>query len=219
MNFMPDEKIIAAIKQAREGKKRNFSQSFDLIINLKNIDLKKPENKIKTDVFLPKARGKDIKIGIIADMLIPSVKSIEDKNTVLIRKDELEGLGKNKKTSKALARSCKAFIAEAPLMPLVGRYLGQALGPLNKMPTPIPPNLANLKPILEKTKSAVKLVLKDSPVIQCMVGSESTKDEDIAENIEAVLKAMESSLPKGKEQIKNAFVKTTMGKAVKCLGV
>jgi len=48
MIIMADEKLMAAIKKAREDSKRNFKQAFDLSVNLKGIDLKKPENKVKT---------------------------------------------------------------------------------------------------------------------------------------------------------------------------
>src|SRR3990170_4643284 len=111
-----NEKILQAVKQARNTK-RNFKQTFDLIINLKSLDLKKAENKIKTELTLPHGVGKESKIGVIVDNLIPQAKDIE--NVFIIRKDELENYGKNKKAVKNIARECNYFIAEAALMPLV----------------------------------------------------------------------------------------------------
>ena len=35
-------KLEDGIVKAREGEKRKFSQTFDLIVNIRNIDLKKP---------------------------------------------------------------------------------------------------------------------------------------------------------------------------------
>ena len=44
---MKKENILKALKKAKEGsQKRNFKQSFDLIINLKGIDNKKAEHQI-----------------------------------------------------------------------------------------------------------------------------------------------------------------------------
>ncbi len=205
--------VLEAIKKARESPRRNFKQTFDLVINLKNIDLKKPENRIKTEVTLPQSIGKPFKIGIIADSLIPQARKIE--NIILIEKDELERLGKNKKATKKLANQCKYFIAEAPLMPLVGKNLGQVLAVRNKMPKPIPPTIPNLKAVVEKSQNIIRIALKNSPVIQCLVGTEDLEDEKIAENIEAVINSVSSSLPRGKEQIKNCYIKLTMGKPVK----
>lgn len=210
-----DEKIVSAIKKARESKKRNFKQTFDLAINLKGIDLKKPENKIKTEAFLPNGFGKSVKICIIADLLIPVVNKLEDKSIILIRKDQLESLGADKKALKKVASECKSFIAEAPLMPLVGRCLGPVLAVRNKMPKPISPTLSNLKPVTEMAKNTLQVALKSSPVIHCAVGSEDMPDEKIAENIEAVLKAVKAALPKGDEQIKNFVIKLSMGKAIR----
>lgn len=209
---MVDEKIINAIKKAREDKKRNFKQSFDLAINLKNIDLKKPENKIKTEIKLLNVMGKETNVGVIVDSLSSQANGLE--NVVVIRKENLEVYGKNKKEAKRIAKQCKYFLAEAPLMPLVGRFLGPILAPRNLMPLPIPVN-ANLKSMIDEKRNVLKIQLKDSPTIHVAVGKEDMEDQKIAENIDAVIKNVISKLPKGKEQIKNYVVKLTMGKPVK----
>jgi len=209
------EKIISAVKSAREGaKKRKFSQSIDLSINFKNLDLKKPESKIKGEVVLPHSARK-LKICIIAEALVPQVNRLNDESVILIKKDELAA-GFTKKAAKKLAGSCDFFLAEAPaLMPLVGRNLGQVLGPRNKMPKPVPATLSDIKPLVERTKNTVKFAVKDSAVISCIVGNETMEDGHVAKNIETVLRAVEALLPKGKDQIRSAYVKLTMGKPVK----
>ena len=209
---MVDTKIIEAIKKAREGNKRNFKQSFDLAINLKNIDLKKPENKIKTEIKMPHGIGKETNIGVIVDSLFNQSQDIP--NLIVLKKENLEAYGKNKKEAKKLARQCKYLLAEASLMPLVGRFLGPILAPKNLMPMPIPAN-ANLKAMIEEKRNVLKIHLKDSPTIHIVVGTEDIEDEKIAENIDAIIKNVMSKLPKGKDQIKNYVVKLTMGKPVK----
>lgn len=212
---MAEEKIVESIKKAREAApKRNFKQTFDLAINLKSIDLKKPENKIKTEVLLPAGVGRVLKVGIIADTLIPKVQKLADGVT-LIRRDELDGLGRNKRAAKKIAADCVAFLAEAPLMPAIGKALGPVLAPRGLMPKPVPPTIPDLKPLVDRTAATVRLALKDSPVLHCAVGTEEMADEKISENISAVLKTVESALPKGKEQIRNVVIKLTMGKPVK----
>ncbi len=209
---MVDEKIIDAVKKARESKKRNFKQTFDLAINLKNIDLKKPENRVKTEVRMPHGMGKEVKIGVIVDSLLPQTSNI--KNIVVIKKDQLELFGKNKKEAKKIANQCRYFLAEAPLMPLVGKNLGPVLAPRNLMPLPIPPS-ANLETMVNEKRNVLKIHLKEAPTIHVGVGTEDMDDQKIAENIDAIIKNVVSKLPKGREQIKDYIIKLTMGKPVK----
>ena len=62
-------KIEQALEELNKVKKRNFSQSYDLVISIRNIDLKKPENRFSKEVFLPHGRGKEIEVGIISDSI------------------------------------------------------------------------------------------------------------------------------------------------------
>jgi large subunit ribosomal protein L1 len=209
---MVEENILNAVKKARETDKRNFKQGFDLAINLKNIDLKKPENRVKTELALPNNTGRSTKVGVIVDSLAPQANGLD--NVIVIKKDDLEKFGKDKKSARKIAKQCSYFIAEAPLMPLVGKNLGPILAPRNLMPAPIPPS-ADLKSSVESRKNILKIQLKNSPAIHLGVGKEDMQDEKVAENIEAVIKAVVNILPKKKEQVKNYVVKLTMGKPVK----
>ncbi|MBN2202755.1 MAG: 50S ribosomal protein L1 [Candidatus Aenigmarchaeota archaeon] len=209
---MVDEKILAAVKEARNSDKRNFKQGFDLAINLKNIDLKKPENRIKAEMSLPNDTGKKTKIGVIVDSLASQAKDMED--VIVIKRDQLEKFSKDKKGAKKLAKQCSYFVAEAPLMPLVGKNLGPILAPRNLMPVPIPPS-ADLKSNVNSRRNVLKIQLKTSPAIHLSVGNEEMSDEKVAENIDAIINTVISKLPKSKEQVRNYVIKLTMGKPVK----
>ena len=209
---MTENKILDAVKKAREGNKRNFKQGFDLAINLKNIDLKKPENRIKLELSLPNKTGRKAKIGVFVDSLASQASGLE--NVIVIKKSDIEKFGKDKKAAKKIVRQCSYFIAEAPLMPLVGKSLGPILAPRNLMPVPIPP-AADLKSNVESKRDILKIQLKTSPAIHLGIGNEEMDDNKIAENIETVIKAVVNVLPKKKEQVKNYVIKLTMGKPVK----
>ena len=65
---MDKNTILEAIKKIRENsKKRKFSQSFDLIINLKNINLKKAGDSVDMFLTLPFGRGKKVKVCALVD--------------------------------------------------------------------------------------------------------------------------------------------------------
>ncbi|MDL2247026.1 50S ribosomal protein L1 [Methanobrevibacter sp. OttesenSCG-928-K11] len=202
--------VIEAVKKAKEqAKPRNFTQSIDMIINIKDLDVQKPENRFDEEVTLPNGRGKDVKIGVIADgELIVQAKSAGVD--LVITKAELEELGKDRKEAKKAANSVDFFIAQADMMPLVGRFLGPVLGPRKKMPKPVPASI-KLDPLLERLQSTVKVGVKTQPSIQVIVGTQDMTEEQIAENVEAVLTILDRHLEKGRNQIKSMFIKTTMG--------
>jgi large subunit ribosomal protein L1 len=205
-----EQEIMEAVKKAKEeSKPRNFTQSLDVVINIKDLDVKKPENRIEEEVFLPNGRGKDVKIAFIADGEL----AVQAKNAgadLVISKVELEDLGKDRKRAKKIANAYTFFVAQADLMPFVGRFLGPVLGPRKKMPKPVP---ATIKPdsIIKRLKSTVKIRIKDQPVIQAIVGSVDMDDQMVVDNIEALLDALDRKLEKGRNQIKSMYVKTTMG--------
>lgn len=205
-----NQEIVEAVKKAKEeSKPRNFTQSIDVVINIKDLDVKKPENRFDEEVFLPNGRGKGIKIAVIADGEL----AISAKNAgadLVITKEELQEMGKDRKQAKKMANEYTFFVAQADMMPQVGRFLGPVLGPRKKMPKPVP---ATVKPdpILERLSNTVKIRIKDQPVIQAIVGSQDMDDELIADNVEAVLGVLDRNLEKGRNQIKSMYIKTTMG--------
>ncbi|NYB51301.1 MAG: 50S ribosomal protein L1 [Methanobacteriaceae archaeon] len=204
------QEILEAVKKAKEeSKPRNFTQSIDVIITIKDLDVKKPENRIDEEVLLPNGRGKDVKIAFIADgeLALQAEKAGAD---LVIKKGELEEMGKDRKGAKKIANRHDFFVAQADMMPLVGRFLGPVLGPRKKMPKPVPATIKP-EPIMERLKSTVKVRIKDQPVIQALVGTQDMDDELIAANIESILVVLDQKLEKGRNQIKSMYVKTTMG--------
>ena len=210
------QEIIDAVKEAKEqAKPRNFTQSIDVIINLKDLDVRKPENRFSEEVALPNGRGKEIKIGVIADGEL-IVQAKDAGLDLVINKTDLEELGKDRKAAKKVANSVDFFISQADMMPLVGRFLGPILGPRNKMPKPVPASI-KLDPLLERLQSTVKVGVKQQPLIQIVVGSQDMSEEAIAENVETVLTVLDRNLEKGRSQIKSMFIKTTMGPVVRVI--
>ncbi len=204
--------VLNKIKEAREkGKKRKFSQTFDLVISLAGVDLKKPENRLNLDFLLPEGRGKSIKVALIADSLTAAAKDVVD---LLIRKEEIDALSKDVKRLKSLAREYDSFFGEISLMPLIGKTLGQVLGPLGKMPKPVPTN-ANIKAFTEAARKTIKIRVTTTPVIHTIVGSEDMNDEKIEANANALVNFVRDKLPKGRNNIKAVYIKLTMGPAIK----
>ncbi len=201
--------LAELIKRAQEGEKRGFSQTWDMIISLRNVDLKKPENRFTIDFRLPAGRGKKTNIAFMADALL--AKKHAD---MAMGKEDIEGLGKDRKRLKAIAKGYDFFIAEAPLMPLIGKSLGVVLGTRGKMPMPVPPK-TDVVALVGAARNYVRISLRNSPVIQVPIGTEGMSAEDVQKNLEAVYNVVKDRLPKGKNSIRAIFLKLTMGKPVK----
>jgi len=206
--------VIEAVKQAKKNpRERNFVQSIELIINLRDIDPKKPEGKIQELIELPYPPGKKNKVCVFAsgDLALRAKKADAD---VVIERAELESLAGDKKRQRELTERCDFFIADASLMPLVGKTLGSILGPRGKMPTPVPPT-ADIAGPLERYRKMVFARLRGQPTIQCRIGDEKMPDEQIAENIRVVVGMIEGKLKRGVKNIESIYVKTAMGSPVR----
>ncbi|MCC6013071.1 MAG: 50S ribosomal protein L1 [Candidatus Verstraetearchaeota archaeon] len=205
--------IISLVDEAkRNSKKRNFIQSVELIVNLKGIDVKAPENRINEVVPLPNPIGREMKVCVIADGDLLT-KAKQSEADLVISKQELEEYAGDKKAIKKLAETYDFFIARADLMALVGKIFGPILGPRGKMPDPVPPT-ANIENIIKNYRNAVRIRIRDQPVIKCKVGVETMDSKAIAENIMAVLTAIDRRI-KLDQFLSSIVVKTTMGKPVK----
>jgi len=206
--------ILEAIKEAKEkSEKRGFVQSMDLIVNLKDIDPKKPESKIQELIELPYPPGEETKICVFAsgEMALRARKAGAD---LVMEKSDLEALTGDKKRQKELAKTYDFFLAEAPLMPLVGRVLGATLGPRGRMPTPVPP-AASIEDHMKRHRKMLLIRLRGQPVLQCRVGTGDMPDEQINENLQAVMRGIERKLKKGIKNIRSIWLKTTMGPPVR----
>ncbi|MFH0978010.1 MAG: 50S ribosomal protein L1 [Candidatus Woesearchaeota archaeon] len=208
-------KFLAQLKSVEE--KRNFTQSYDLIINLKNLDLKKPDQQIDSFVTLHYSTGKKRKIAaFVAAELLQQARSVCDKAITL---EEAAEQYKEKKTIKKLAKEFDFFIAQANIMPKVALQFGKVLGPRSKMPNPklgcvVPPQ-ANLKQLYDKLQTTLPLKAKTQPVIQVRVGSQSMPDAEVADNIMTVYNGLVHLLPNEKNNVRSVYLKFTMGKPVR----
>ena len=204
-----------AITEAKEKtKKRKFIQTIELVMNFERVDFSKTDNRINADIILPKGRGKDVKVVVVAGKeLMPEAKANADK---VLTEDDVKKIGKDKKQAKRLAKENHAFIAQANLMPLVGKEMGQVLGTRGKMPTPVPP-AAKLAPVIQRIKNSVKIRTKGKfmPTLQAPIGTEEMSDQDLAENAKAVYNTIIQKLPQKETNVKNVYVKTSMGPSIK----
>jgi large subunit ribosomal protein L1 len=207
-----EEAISKAIEQA---KPRKFVETVEMAVNLRNVDMRRPENRIDVIVTLPHGLGKHRKVGVFARGET-ALKAQEAGADVVLGPEDIDELAKNKREAKKLAKRIDFFIAEAPLMPEIGRKLGPILGPRGKMPQPIPP-LADPKPMIEKLRKSVKIRTRDKPVFHAPIGKRDMDVEKLAENALEIIKVVENKYDNPSQVVKSIYVKTTMGPAVRVI--
>ncbi|MFQ5908474.1 MAG: 50S ribosomal protein L1 [Thermoplasmata archaeon] len=212
---MAEAGLVEGIQQALEqAKPRKFTESVEVAINLRDVDLSLPANRIEEEVVLPRGRGREVKIAVFASGEM-AVKA-RDSADVVIAPEEIEALAEDKARAKQVAQTHDFFVAEAPLMPVIGRRLGTVLGPRGKMPRPLPPG-GDPVPVIQNLKNAIRIRSKDRPTFHAPVGTRDMKPADLAENVETILKRVEAKLPRGRTNIGSVYVKTSMGPAVKVI--
>ncbi len=204
---MNKEQIIKALAELRKNEKRKFEQTIDLIVNLKNFDLKKNSLNIFADIPYK------IKEKRVCGFLTKKSDIIDT-----ITKPEIE-LYKDKKKAKKLVKQYDFFIAHMSLMPAIANTLGRVMGPSGKMPSPQLGVLTDdsdnsIKALLVKIEKAVKIKAKE-PSVKIAIAKENMKDDEIAENILSVYNAIMNALPNKKENIRSVLIKFTMTKPIK----
>jgi large subunit ribosomal protein L1 len=209
------ESMETAVAEARaKGTERGikFEQSFDIAVNFRKreLDVTKPENRLNQELILPNVLYPPAKVCAFGDgEFADNAKAAGVEHVV--SKDDIPRLGEEKKERKSLAKGYDFFIAATDAMPLVGRYLGQALGPRGKMPRPFPPQ-ADLTAVVSQYQRTVRIRMRNTPTFHVKVGHVRMGDKEIVDNIVAVL-----DFVKGKElfdRVGNIQVKTTMGPPV-----
>jgi large subunit ribosomal protein L1 len=201
------------VKKAREATpKRNFAQSAEITLVLKDIDVKKGFS-VNEIVVLPNPT----KTGASLCMLATGEMGLRAKRAgvdQVMEADTLDRIGTNRREARKIVRSYDFFLADATLMSSIGRSLGQFLGPKGKMPTPVPYG-APIENIATRLRSSTRIRSKNQLNMSTKIGDESMTDEQLAANANAVIASVEKKLPQGDKNFRNAIIKFTMGKALK----
>ena len=200
------------IKKAKETtKKRKFKQSVEMIVVFKDIDVKKGF-ALNEVVQIPKTNSPaTVCVMATGDM---GQKAKQANADAVVGTDELDKFATNKRESRKFINKYDFFLADTQVMPIVGKTLGQLLGPRGKMPTPVPFN-APIESFLQRFRSSIKIRARATLSLSCKIGDETMEDKDLAINAHAILSAVEKKLPNGEKNIKRIMIKTTMGKVIK----
>lgn len=194
-----------ALAELRNEKKRKFVQTVDLIVNLKNFNVRK--EALNTFIFVP--HGSEKKLAAFFTKRSKVIDTITEEDFVKY---------KEMKDIKKLAQKYDAFIAVAPMMGKVATKFGRVFGPMNKMPSPqagiVPQETDEMIEAMKKKMNAAIRIKNKELSIKVAIGKEDMSDDQLAENIESAIKSLEEKLPRGRDNIKDVVVKFTMTKPI-----
>ena len=208
---MADTIVDAVSRALDEAPPRNFRETVDLAVNLRDLDLNDPSKRVDESVVLPSGTGQETQIVVFASG--ETALRAEEAADQVLDGDDLEEFGDDTDAAKDLADETDFFVAEADLMQDIGRYLGTVLGPRGKMPTPLQPD-DDVVETVNRMKNTVQLRSRDRRTFHTRVGAQDMDAEEIADNVDVIVRRLEASLEKGPLNIDSMYVKTTMGPSV-----
>jgi large subunit ribosomal protein L1 len=208
---MPEDIQTAIERALSEAPERNFSETVDLAVNLRDLNLDDPSNRVDESIVLPAGTGQETKIAVFAEG--ETALRAEEAADEVLDGDAIDDLADDQDEAKDLAEEIDFFVAEQALMQDIGRALGTVLGPRGKMPTPLGPD-DDVVEVVNRMANTVQLRSGDRRTFHALVGADSMSAEEIAENVDVIVRRLEATLEKGPFNIDSIYVKTTMGPSV-----
>lgn len=209
-------------KEGHKDKVRNFDETIDLIINIKDVNLKDPKARIDKELVLPNkiiTNDKPNVCVIASDEILLEAKKLG--LDTLDREGLIKLNNEEKKYKKKFVKKYDFFIVEDKEMRNVARYLARFLGPVGKMPKPFPSgygiisSVDDLNTAIERYQRVIRVQMKKQLIIQVKVGKKSMDSDDILENMKAVVDYVVDLMPHKYNNIKSMYLKTTMGHPVR----
>merc|ERR1711935_561676 len=191
----------------KSGKKRNFVETIEAQISLKNYDPQR-EKRFSGTFKLPSLPRPNLKCCVLgnaahceqADRISVDHMSVED----------LKKLNKNKKLVKKLAKKYDFFLASDNMIKQIPRLLGPGLTKAGKFPTLLSSS-EDMQEKIDEVKSTIKFQMKKVMCLNVAVGNVAMEKKEIIVNVQLAANFLASLLKKQWQNIGQMYVKSTMG--------
>ncbi|KAL5344346.1 hypothetical protein V496_01785 [Pseudogymnoascus sp. VKM F-4515 (FW-2607)] len=194
------------LEYSLETKKRNFLETVELQIGLKNYDPQR-DKRFSGTIKLPQVPRPNMAICILGDQ--HDIDRAKHGGVDAMSADDLKKLNKNKKLIKKLARKYDAFIASDALIKQIPRLLGPGLSKAGKFPTPVSHN-ESLSDKITDVKSTIKFQLKKVLCMGVAVGNVGMTEDQLISNIMLSINYLVSLLKKGWQNVGSLTIKASM---------
>jgi large subunit ribosomal protein L10Ae len=192
-----------------KGKKRNFTETIECQISLKNYDPQR-DKRFSGTFRLPTVPRPNIKCCVLgnaahceqADRIGVDKMSVED----------LKKLNKNKKLVKKLAKRYDFFMASDNMVKQIPRLLGPGLTKAGKFPTVLASG-EDMQSKIDEVKATIKFQMKKVMCLNVSVGNVEMEKQEVIVNVQLAANFLASLLKKNWQNINGIFIKSTMGPA------
>ncbi|QLQ81206.1 hypothetical protein HG537_0E05610 [Torulaspora globosa] len=203
------ENVKELLKYSNETKKRNFLETVELQVGLKNYDPQR-DKRFSGALKLPVCPRPNLSICIFGDAF--DVDRAKSCGVDAMSVEDLKKLNKNKKLIKKLAKKYSAFIASEVLIKQVPRLLGPQLSKAGKFPTPVSHN-DDLYGKVTDVRSTIKFQLKKVLCLAVAVGNVEMEEDVLVNQILMSVNFLVSLLKKNWQNVGSLVIKSTMGPA------
>lgn len=199
--------IIAYSAGEGEGKKRNFTETVEIQITLKNYDPQR-DKRFSGTFKLPQIPRPNLKCCMLgnaahceqADRIGIDHMSVED----------LKKLNKNKKLVKKLAKKYDFFMASDNMIKQIPRLLGPGLTKAGKFPTLLSSG-EDMQEKIDEVKATIKFQMKKVMCLNVAVANVDMEKQQIIVNVQLAANFLASLLKKQWQNIGQMYIKSTMG--------
>src|SRR5688572_19335547 len=199
----------AALDLVKKTATAKFDESVDVAVNL-GIDAKKSDQVVRGSVVLPRGTGKTVRVAVFAQGA--NAEKAKNAGADIVGFDDLA------EKVKGGFMDFDVVIATPDAMKVVGP-LGQVLGPRGLMPNPkVGTVTANVEEGVRNAKGGqVQYRADKAGIVQCTIGRASFPVEALAENLEALMGAINKAKPASTKGIylKKVSVSSTMGVGIR----
>mmetsp|Transcript_7384 Transcript_7384/g.10484 ORF Transcript_7384/g.10484 Transcript_7384/m.10484 type:complete len:231 (-) Transcript_7384:42-734(-) len=190
-----------------KGKKRNFTETIECQISLKNYDPVR-DKRFSGTFKLPTVPRPNLKCCMLgnaahceqADRIGVDHMSVED----------LKKLNKNKKLVKKLAKKYDFFLASDNMIKQIPRLLGPGLTKAGKFPTLLASS-DDMQEKIDEVRSTIKFQMKKVMCLNVSVGNIDMDKQQIIVNTQLAANFLASLLKKQWQNIGQIYIKSTMG--------
>jgi len=202
------KKCITEVIAGSEEKKREFMETIELQIGLKNYDPQK-DKRFAGAIKLPYIPRPKMRVCVLGDAFHcekAAAMGLDFKNA-----EGLKNFNKNKKLIKKFAKKYHNFLASETLIKQIPRLLGPGLNKAGKFPALVQQS-EDLSGKVDEVKATIKFQLKKVLCLNVAIGHCGMEPQQVLENIKLAINFLVSLLKKNWQNVKVLYIKSTMGK-------
>ena len=197
-----------AVKLVKANATAKFDETVEIAMNL-GVDPRHADQLVRGTVNLPNGTGKTLRVAVFAKG--PKAEEAEKAGADIVGAEDLMEIVQGGKMD------FDRCIATPDMMPIVGR-LGKILGPRGLMPNPkVGTVTMDVAQAVQDAKGGqVQFRVEKAGVIHAGVGKASFNEAQIAENVRAMIDAVNKARPSGAKgtYLKKVSLSSTMGPGV-----